>query len=480
MSGRPGSDASHRPGVWLRRALGLLAAAWMTAAAGAEPAPLRIVAPTNQTMPFLRMEQEQPAEGMVKELGELLARRLGRTPQFVALPSKRAQMALTRGDADLHCYVKPGWLQGDLLFTQPFLPGAEVIAAAGDTPTPAHLRDLRDESLGTVLGYVYPDLETEFGQPVRRNDALDAEANLRRLAVGRMRYAITDRDTLRYWSARHPAARLRELFEIERYDLGCALPPREARLLEPINQAIAQMLADGSLDARINALMKAAPHGGPLRFIAPSSNAMPIAAFQQDVLVDGIVKDLGELLAQRLGRRAVFEALPSKRVRESFAAGRADAMCFVLPQWMPGDYHWTRGLIPDASLVVALAGTPPLKSLQDLADQPVGTVLGYRYPKVEAALGARLRRADVPTMEANLNRLLAGRIRYALLERTALQYHLARQPAQPAVQVVLEVERFEAGCAFSKQADVNFNEVQQQVDRLLSDGSIEKILARYR
>jgi len=233
----------------------------------AATAPLRIVAPTNQTMPLLRMAGDRPAEGLLKDFGELVARKLGRTPQFVALPSKRAQTALMRGEADLHCYVKPGWLQGDLLWTRPFLASAEVVAAQGDVPPLKRLAALRGEPVGTVLGYVYPRLEAAVGAPLLRQDATDADANLRRLAAGRVRYAVTDRNTLRYWAQRRPDPALREVAVIESYELGCALSPREAGLLGPINQAIDAMLADGSWERLIAAAMTP-----PLRLIAPTSS----------------------------------------------------------------------------------------------------------------------------------------------------------------------------------------------------------------
>lgn len=216
-----------------------------------------------------------------------------------------------------------------------------------------------------------------------------------------------------------------------------------------------------------------------LRFIAPTNNAMPIAGFEADVLVKGVVKDLSELLAARLGRRAVFKGLPSRRVSAALAAGEADAICFVLPEWLSGDFNWTRGLIPDASLVAATLDAPDLRDLHDLAGQPLGTVLGYAYPTLQAALGDKLKRADVTNMTTNLRRLAAGRVRYALVEKTALDYFLKHRPEAP-VRIAWVVERFEARCAFSKSAVLPFAEVKQAVDRMVADGSVERLLARYR
>jgi polar amino acid transport system substrate-binding protein len=218
----------------------------------------------------------------------------------------------------------------------------------------------------------------------------------------------------------------------------------------------------------------------PLRFVAATNNTLPIAEFDAgEQLVGGIAKELGELIAAGLGRRISFVPVPASRVSAALTAGEADAVCFVLPQWLQGDFRWTRGLIPDASVIAAHADAPPLQSLDDLAGTPVGTVQAYRYPRVEQALDKKFKRADQPSMAANLRALAAGRVRYALVERTALQYFLRGQPDAP-VRTAWVIDRFDARCAFSPRSGVPFAEVAQVLDRLVSDGSVERVLARYR
>ncbi|KQV55598.1 hypothetical protein ASC95_29080 [Pelomonas sp. Root1217] len=210
------------------------------------------MAPTNQSMPMLRMADKRAAEGLLKDLGEVLAQRLGLNPVFLPFPSKRAAPAVATGAADLLCYAKPEWLEADLLWTQPFLSGTGIIAAGPNAPPVSQLQDLRDEPLGTVLGYRYPVIDQALTRPIPREDVADAETNLRRLALGRIRYAVTDRDALAYYLKRHPTPSLREVIEVEHYQLGCALSPAKAGLLQPLNRAIDRMRADGTLDKLLN------------------------------------------------------------------------------------------------------------------------------------------------------------------------------------------------------------------------------------
>lgn len=223
------------------------------------------------------------------------------------------------------------------------------------------------------------------------------------------------------------------------------------------------------------------PAAPPLRFVAATNNALPIAEFDSsnEHLIGGIAKDLAELIAAGLGRPVSFVPLPAKRVSAALAAGEADAVCFVLPEWLQGDFRWTRGLIPEASLVAAHADAPALKSLEQLSGQPLGTVLSYNYPRVEQALGKGLKRADAASMSANLRRLAAGRVRYALVEKTSLQYFLREQPNAP-VRIAWVIDRFDARCAFSQRSGVPFAEVASVLDQLVSSGSVERVLARYR
>ena len=228
----------------LRRALLGMLAAGLAASALAQQ-PLRYILPTNQGMPLLAMAGQQPADGLLKDLGEALAASLGRPLRFVVLPSKRAMLALQRGEADVHCYVQPGWIDGDPLWTQRFISSAEVVAAAPGAPAVQGLQQLVEQPLGTVLGYRYPKVDAVFRDRVYRRDAVDASTNLRRLALGRLRYALTDRLTLQYFRKQHPGSGLREVLELERTELGCAVAHREAGTLDAINRAIDQMRADG-------------------------------------------------------------------------------------------------------------------------------------------------------------------------------------------------------------------------------------------
>jgi polar amino acid transport system substrate-binding protein len=217
----------------------------------------------------------------------------------------------------------------------------------------------------------------------------------------------------------------------------------------------------------------------PLVLLAPNNHAMPIAGFADGVLVQGILKDVGEAIGARIGRAVHFLVVPSRRVPLVLAQGEADGVCYVQPYWIDGSFNWSAPLIPNGGLVLAQAGAPVVTSVEQLRGQKLGTVGGYRYPYFDLALGEGFVRDDAPSMQNNLRKLAAGRTRYALVDQATALYEI-RNAAPPKPRADLFYESFKARCAFSLQSKVPFVEVNRAIDSLIADGSVERIMAHYR
>jgi polar amino acid transport system substrate-binding protein len=215
-----------------------------------------------------------------------------------------------------------------------------------------------------------------------------------------------------------------------------------------------------------------------MTFLAPTNHMMPFASFHNGELNGGFLKDIGEVLAHRMGYTARFITVPGKRVPLALTQGEADGVCFVLPHWIDGQYNWTRPFIPGAGVVVAHTSAPVLKSLQQLVGERVGTVLGYRYPEL-GPLDNALHRDDAPSVQHSLAKLVAGRSRYAIVDLMTIEYYLKTNPATPLRMDLIYV-KYKANCAFSLMSQVRFAEVERVLAGMVEDGTIEAILARYR
>lgn len=216
-----------------------------------------------------------------------------------------------------------------------------------------------------------------------------------------------------------------------------------------------------------------------LRLIAPLNQAMPLASFSDGKLNGGILKDLGDALARRLGRPIIYVITDGDQVGQVLTAGKADGICYVRPFWIDGDFDWSRPLIPDSELIAAHPDMPVVRSLLDLRDRPVGTVKGYRYPRVEQVLGLRLRRLDAETMEENLRNVMLGHARYTVLSRSTLDYQLKVNKTL-RLRADLKVASYDAQCAFSRRGKIVFSDIDKAINGLIDDGSVRRTLARYR
>lgn len=218
---------------------------------------------------------------------------------------------------------------------------------------------------------------------------------------------------------------------------------------------------------------------GDLVMLAPLDQTMPIVRFQEGRLAGGVLKDVGDAIALRLGRRAVYLNADVADVKPMLTSGRADALCYVLPLWIDGDYEWSTPLIPDSEMLVARAGSPAVHSLSDLRDRPVATVAGYRYPRVEQVLGKHFIRTDAESLEKSLQQLSDGKVQYAIAGENLLAYMQHNNPGLK-VRAELVFAQFKAQCAMSRKSQVPFKDFNRAIDAMLEDGSIEQILARYR
>ncbi|MDB5935543.1 MAG: transporter substrate-binding protein [Massilia sp.] len=211
---------------------------------------LVVLVDTATEMPMARFEQYQLVEGTHKEIGDALAKALGREPRFLVLPRKRIVDALQSGKADLLCGYIPEWLDGTFAWSQPFMPLVEVVVTDRAADRPRALTDLRGEPIGTVFGYTYPELDRVLGKDFIRNDAPSTDLNLRKLARGRLRHMITSKHLIEYrLKLGDPPLALHPPLVVKNYMAGCAVSPHGRVSLAQVERAVGQVMHDGTVAA---------------------------------------------------------------------------------------------------------------------------------------------------------------------------------------------------------------------------------------
>lgn len=226
----------------------------------------------------------------------------------------------------------------------------------------------------------------------------------------------------------------------------------------------------------------AAKAAEPLVFLVDTSAGMPDAYIQGNRAVAGVHADLAQALGRRLGREAWVRAVPRRRIAQELQAGvQADLVCDYHAAWLPGPFLWTQAFIPNRLVVITPRQNPhPPARLTDLAGRRVGTVAGYRYPEVEAALGSAFLREDAPSAEANLRKLEVGRMAHALTGLRVLEYQQRlwqfRLPLHPPLNAI----DVRGQCGLSPRSRLSLEALEAAINQLVSEGELDRLLDRYR
>lgn len=220
--------------------------------------------------------------------------------------------------------------------------------------------------------------------------------------------------------------------------------------------------------------------GADLVILVDTATEMPMARFQRYRLVDGIHRDVGLALAHHMRRTPQFMALPRKRIARALQRGEADVLCSYVPEWLDGSFHWTQPFIPIVEVLIADRSVVRPQNIAQLAGKPIGTVLGYAHPEMAALLGDSFVRADGPTSESNLRKLAAGRIRYALTGKSFLEWRTRQGDLALSLHPPLVVKSYMGQCAVAPKGRASVAEVDRAIGRMLTDGTINAIVARYR
>ena len=233
----------------MRRGVGGMAALLLCPLAGAEPArPLVMLVETSALMPHARIEGDRVIEGLNLDIGQALARRLGRDLVARPTPRKRLAEALQRGEGDLLCDYQSDWLPGTFAWSRPFIPDQALLVTVATAPAPAGLTALAGQPVGTVRGYVYPEMADTLRAGFVRDDAPDAVVNLQKLELGRVRHALTGRRVLEYQQRTgHFKLALHAPLVVSEVLAQCALSPGSPVRLPALNAAIQGLVNDGEL-----------------------------------------------------------------------------------------------------------------------------------------------------------------------------------------------------------------------------------------
>lgn len=219
---------------------------------------------------------------------------------------------------------------------------------------------------------------------------------------------------------------------------------------------------------------------GELVILVDTATEMPMARVENYRLVGGMHRDVGLALAKAMGREPRFLVLPRMRIVGALEAGDADILCGYIPGWIKGGFAWSQPFLPHVEVVITNRSAERPRSIADLAGQPLGTVFGFAYPDLERALGKGFVRADGPSSDINLRKLALGRLQHMVTIKDFIDYRLKLGDPALSLHPQLVVNSHLTGCAVSPKGRVTVAEVDRAVARVVREGGVAAITARYK
>lgn len=221
----------------------------------------------------------------------------------------------------------------------------------------------------------------------------------------------------------------------------------------------------------------------PLRFVVADSWAMPMVQIERGRPTQGILYDMILSLATQVGVPAQFHVLPRARVQNAMEHGEVDVRCYAAQSWLPnlsGDYIWSIPLFFQRDLLISRQDQPPHADPAHLPRQSIGTVLGYSYPTLQPIFDDdRLWREDARNQEQVLDKLLAGRYRYAVSNQWTLDWFNQRLLPGQQLQAVAVLQEQKVGCYVRNDPNVPVQRILRTLLRMKMSGEIDEIIRLY-
>lgn len=215
----------HRPAHLLRKVLLLLTlpslcmlSSWQVMAQTPatpleEYGVLRAVVSETNPVPYAMFSSEGKLMGGIsKSLIDHIGQQNQLPVQYLDVPRARVEGWLISNQADIGCFLSPEWVSrpNELAWVGPLFYSSQFVVRRRDSKPILQLSDMYHKRVGTIRGFVYPELEQAFAEGLLlRDDAHSLESNLTRLAQGRLDAVMTVDLSLGYvMSRRHFDAEL--------------------------------------------------------------------------------------------------------------------------------------------------------------------------------------------------------------------------------------------------------------------------------
>ncbi len=203
--------------------------------------------------PFALVEDGKLVGGLIKDVGDAVARSLNTKIEYIYLSRKRLDQAMANGTINARPFTHPGWvnLPQDFQWTVPYFKQEDLfLSLKSFSPTIRQHHDLQGLRIGTILGNRYPTIAKEFPDFERqRTDVTQISQNVKRLRAGRIDVAYGSSLEFRYIIKSDYQDYILHESLIEVSMISWALAKDFPFSLETMNSVLSKLKVSGQIEA---------------------------------------------------------------------------------------------------------------------------------------------------------------------------------------------------------------------------------------
>lgn len=424
--------------------------------------------------------------GFIYEISVAIADELDHNYTIVTLPRAEIASELINGTVDAACHISVNWkqnLKNKVEWSRPLYTYSNVLVAKKTIPY-NHIGLLRDARIGTVVNYVYIDLEEKIKEKkVIRHDSLSVAASLKKLFENKIDYLVMSNIEYNFYKKKHPELH-RSSFEMDVVDIRCALSKKSRVSINKLNQVLErlknkqvfQKIYDRYLDPKTTPV--------PISYGIYDSNSPPFFFSDNSTrppkVTGGIFYDLALAVGKKLNRPLNFILLPRNRLGLSLATGHVELVCYNSEEWAKDygkDYYWSIPIFKQSDYIVShriITKDIKMNSIEDLKGKTVGTMLGFVYPTMTKHFkDGSIIREDVTSGAANIAKLNANRVSFILMNNLQYIYYKKRFP--DLTRAPFEIDPVNIKCAVSKKSHLKIEDVNSALKELMKTDQLQRI-----
>lgn len=223
----------------------------------------------------------------------------------------------------------------------------------------------------------------------------------------------------------------------------------------------------------------------PLR-MAIGTMSYPMEAYGSDGIINGgLLKDLGEHLAAKLGTQIVFVKQSRRRIESGLLAGSLDITCYSHPTWWDSTQPalWSIPTIPQIERVVGLRNEKlPSTDPEDFAGKRVAVHTGYHFPMLQplfdSGIAKRLDENQVPMLFKAVETKLADIL---ITSDAEIEGYLNENPDKRNLFSVAR-EPFSivpTQCAVSPRSEWKLESINSALRDMMRQGEFDRLTKKY-